>query len=79
MHWKVACKEPIHFEAHDLIVGTMKSMDALLCGIGLVSSQGASTVKYITPLPYIGLTESGSKLYTSFVFCEGKNHKHFIH
>jgi hypothetical protein len=33
-------------------------------------------VKYITPLPYIGLSESDSKLYIDFEFCEGKNHKH---
>ena len=26
------------------------------------------------PLPCIGLSESDSKLYTSFKFCEGKNH-----
>ena len=33
-------------------------------------------VKYTTPLPCIGLSESDSKLYTNFEFCEGKNHKH---
>ena len=37
---------------------------------------GANMVKYITPLPYTCLSESVSKLYTNFEFCEGKNHKH---
>jgi hypothetical protein len=35
-----------------------------------------SMVKYTTSLPCIGLRESGSKPYTNFDFCEGKNHKH---
>jgi hypothetical protein len=38
--------------------------------------KGANTVKYTTPLPCIGLSESDSKLYTNFEFCEGKNHRH---
>ena len=33
-------------------------------------------VKYTTPLPYIGLSASVSKLYTNFELCRGKNHKH---
>ena len=37
---------------------------------------GASTVKYTTPLPYIGSSVSVSKLYTNFKFCEEKNHTH---
>jgi hypothetical protein len=37
---------------------------------------GASMVKYTTPLPCIGFNGIGSKLYTNFEFCEGKNHKH---
>ena len=37
---------------------------------------GASTVKYTTSLPYIGLSEINSKLYNKFKFCEGINHKH---
>jgi hypothetical protein len=37
--------------------------------------EGASTVKYTTALAYIGLSESVSKPYTNFKFCEGKNHK----
>ena len=36
-------------------------------------SMGASMVKYTIPLPYIGLSESDSKLYTNFEVCEGKN------
>ena len=32
---------------------------------------GASTVKYTTSLPYIGLSEINSKLYNKFKFCEG--------
>jgi hypothetical protein len=39
------------------------------CGSQLV---GASTVKYTTPLPCIGLIESDSKLYSKLEFCEGK-------
>ena len=35
---------------------------------------GASTVKYTTPLPYIGLSESDSKLYANFEFCEKYKH-----
>ena len=38
----------------------------------LTTCVGAGTVKYTTPLPYIGLSESDSKLYPSFEFCEGK-------
>ena len=34
--------------------------------------EGASTIEYTTPLPRIGLSESDSKLYTNFEFCEGK-------
>ena len=37
---------------------------------------GASTVKYTTPLPCIGVSESDSKLYTRLEFYEGNNHKH---
>ena len=37
----------------------------------------ASTVKWIAPIPCIGLSESDSKLYTNFEFSKGKNHKHF--
>ena len=37
---------------------------------------GARIVKYATSLPCIGLSESVSKLYINFEFCEGKNHKH---
>ena len=33
-------------------------------------------VKYKTPLSYIGLCKSDSKLYTNFEFCEGEKHKH---
>ena len=42
-----------------------------------IKSQGIfeSTVQCTTPLPCIGLSESDSKLYTNFNFCEGKNHK----
>ena len=32
-------------------------------------------VKYTTPLPWIGLSESDSKLCPNFEFCEGKDHK----
>ena len=35
-----------------------------------------STIKYTTPLPCISLSESDSKLYTNFEFCEGTNSKH---
>ena len=37
---------------------------------------GASTVKYITPLPCIGSTESDLELYTNCEFCEGKIQKY---
>ena len=37
---------------------------------------GASTVKYTTPLPYIGLIDNVSKLYPNFEICVGENHKH---
>ena len=30
-------------------------------------------VKYTTPLPCTGLSESNSKTYTNFEICEGKN------
>ena len=44
---------------------------------------GASMVKYTTPLPSIGLSESVSQLYINFEFYERRNHKHlkntFIH
>ena len=30
----------------------------------------------MTPLPYIDLNESNSKLYTKYEFCEGNNLKH---
>ena len=33
-------------------------------------------VKYPTPVPWISLSESDSKLYTTFEICEGENHKH---
>ncbi len=33
-------------------------------------------VKYTAILPWIGLSESDSKLYTNLEICEGKNHKH---
>jgi hypothetical protein len=41
-----------------------------------MSLKGASTVKYTSPLTWIGLSESDSNPYTNFEFCEGKNHKH---
>ena len=37
---------------------------------------GASTVKYTTLVPCIGLSENDLKLYTNFECCEGKFHKH---
>ena len=37
---------------------------------------GANTVKYKSSLPCIGLSESDSKLWTNFEFCERKNLKH---
>jgi hypothetical protein len=37
---------------------------------------GANTVKYTTPYLCIGLSESESKLYIIFKFCEGRSHKH---
>jgi hypothetical protein len=33
-------------------------------------------VKYITPLLYIGSSESDSKIYINFEFCEEIGHKH---
>ena len=36
-------------------------------------NKDASTIKYTTPLPCIGLRESDSKLCTNFEFCKGKN------
>ena len=41
------------------------------CGF-IVMIVGASTVKYTTPLPCIGLSDSDAKLYANFEFCEGK-------
>ena len=41
-----------------------------------VDEVGTSTVRYITPLPCIGLSESDSKLSIKFIFCEEKNLKH---
>jgi hypothetical protein len=41
----------------------------------LHSLKGTNTVKYITPLPCIGLSESDLKLYIKFEFYEGKHHK----
>ena len=41
----------------------------------IVWHMGTSAVKHTTPLPCIGLSESDSKLYTNFKFCEGKNHE----
>ena len=38
---------------------------------------GASMVKWTTHDPYPMLSESDSKLYTAFKFCEETNHKHF--
>lgn len=38
--------------------------------------EGASTVKYTPPIPFISLRESDSKLYSNFEFCGGKNYKH---
>jgi hypothetical protein len=38
--------------------------------------EGASNVKYTTSLHCRSLSESDSKLYTNFEFCEGKNRKH---
>ena len=39
----------------------------------LTVTLGASTVKYTTPLPWIGLRGSDSKLCTNLEFCERKN------
>jgi hypothetical protein len=36
---------------------------------------GASTVKYIAPISYIGLSESNSKVYNNFEYSEGEIHK----
>ena len=38
---------------------------------------GASMVKWTTPDPYLSASESDSKLYTIFEFCEENSHKHF--
>ena len=38
---------------------------------------GASTVKWTTLIPCIGLNENDLKLYNSFEFGEGKNHNFF--
>jgi hypothetical protein len=38
-------------------------------------AMGASTVKWTTLEPCIGLSESNSKLYTNFEICEDKIHK----
>ena len=38
-------------------------------------TMGASTVKWTTLEPCIGLSESNSKLYINFEICEDKNHK----
>ena len=37
-------------------------------------TRGASTVKYTTLLPYIGLIESDPKIYINFEICEGKKY-----
>ena len=37
---------------------------------------GVSTIKYTISLPCIGLNESDSKLFITFEFCKGKNHKY---
>ena len=37
---------------------------------------GASMVKWTARNPCLVLSESDSKLYTSFKFCEEKNHRH---
>ena len=34
-------------------------------------------VEYTTPLPFLGLSESDSKFYSNFQFCEGKNSSTF--
>jgi hypothetical protein len=36
----------------------------------------ASTIEYTTPLACIGVSESDSKLFTNFEFCEGENYTH---
>ena len=38
---------------------------------------GASTIKWTTLDPCLVFSESDSKLYTNFEFCEEKNHRHF--
>ena len=43
--------------------------------IFLIVLLGASMYKYTTPLPCITLSESDSKLYIKFGFCEGKNQR----
>jgi hypothetical protein len=45
------------------------------CSHGL-TLMGTSSVKYKTPLPCISLSESDTKIYYKFEFCEGKHHKH---
>ena len=47
-------------------------MIGVLC-IGMWCA-GASTVKYTTPLPYIGLSESDSKVYINFEICKAKKY-----
>ena len=42
-------------------------------------TMGASTVKWTTLEPCIGLSESNSKLYINFEICEDKNHKNKKH
>ena len=35
-------------------------------------------VKYTTPLPYIGLSESDSELYTNIEFCDLQNQAYYF-
>ena len=42
----------------------------------VVRYKGASTVEWTTLDPCIGLSDSESKLYNNFEFCEEKNHEH---
>ena len=42
-----------------------------------MSLKGASTVKYTSPLTWIGLSDNDSKLYTNFESCEGKKSESF--
>ena len=37
----------------------------------------ASTIKWTALDPCLVFSESNSKLYTRFKFCEGENHRHF--